>query len=689
MPVFSGLLSSSSRRGSNTDTVQGPSASLSRRATSSSDDFYVFDESELAPVEPETPDVRELNNSLEALATCFPDVQVDVFREMLSSFDDESRLAVVADALLKNKVSWVKGRWRSMEPPDAKGMEEKDDDDNEDAWKEDGCPSGAFEGDCTRPHVPTSEVFRSTEYRDAVQDLARAEFKGLSRSSINAVLAEQNYNYLRARQTLVDVSSKSWRFAFSTILFRRKPVVNASANGQEHPLVVWRKSNSQGIALPCIKGTGCAELDYELYTHLVKPLRMMARKKQESSDRETAVQLNKEEADAENAMLDCECCFTDSTFEEVTSCSSHGHIICFLCVQRTLKESVFGQGWHGAVDEEKGVLKCPAMEADGCDGHISSSHLRRAMLQVKKGTEILRKFEDRLANHNLAAAGLDLVHCLFCNNAEVDDPSGTTLQLRKYRNPDYIPATLWAIVAILVSSTISFIAAAIQFFLDLLPIQRKHIQREFEAAQARYCRRMRGPKFVCQNKRCGRASCMVCHKAWIDVHVCYESSLIALRTQVEQAMSMAIKRVCPKCSTAFVKTEGCNKLTCPCGYKMCYVCRQDIGAKTGPHAGYQHFCSHFNPLGNGRPCSQCTRCNLYENEDTEKILSRAKEEAEKKWREENNARQLSHAERAFVESGVVNTTARGRLWYNLTMGRLPTMADLCDVYVELVYETAC
>ncbi len=195
------------------------------------------------------------------------------------------------------------------------------------------------------------------------------------------------------------------------------------------------------------------------------------------------------------------------------------------------------------------------------------------------------------------------------------------------------------------------------------------IRSQFNAALLRYRRRRAGLRFVCQNSECRRPSCLSCNKAWVDVHVCNESALVALRTQVEQAMSMAIKRVCPRCNTSFVKTAGCNKLTCPCGYKMCYVCRKDIGGDgDGPDVGYRHFCDHFRPTGDPTPCTQCSKCNLWESENTDLVLKQAKEEAERKWLE-TEKRELSGAEKTFQKlvwpprsravSSVLSSTASG------------------------------
>ena len=57
--------------------------------------LYITNESQLQPQTPLLNEIIDLNSSLEILAGVFPDVQIEVFREMLYSFSEESRLAVV------------------------------------------------------------------------------------------------------------------------------------------------------------------------------------------------------------------------------------------------------------------------------------------------------------------------------------------------------------------------------------------------------------------------------------------------------------------------------------------------------------------------------------------------------------------------------------------------------------------
>ena len=47
-------------------------------------------------------------------------------------------------------------------------------------------------------------------------------------------------------------------------------------------------------------------------------------------------------------------------------------------------------------------------------------------------------------------------------------------------------------------------------------------------------------------------------------------------------MTEALLRNCNKCNNRFIKEDGCNKMTCPCGNLQCYICSQNI-------TGYDHF----------------------------------------------------------------------------------------------------
>ena len=91
---------------------------------------------------------------------------------------------------------------------------------------------------------------------------------------------------------------------------------------------------------------------------------------------------------------------------------------------------------------------------------------------------------------------------------------------------------------------------------------------------------------VCGNKDCGKETCRLCGE---ESHIplrCEEvekDSEVKARTNVEQAMTEAMLRECPKCKKKYFKDEGCNKMTCECGQTMCYLCRKPVSND------YKHF----------------------------------------------------------------------------------------------------
>jgi hypothetical protein len=50
------------------------------------------------------------------------------------------------------------------------------------------------------------------------------------------------------------------------------------------------------------------------------------------------------------------------------------------------------------------------------------------------------------------------------------------------------------------------------------------------------------------------------------------------RLLVEEAISAAKIRKCPNCKKAFIKSDGCNKITCGCGTKSCYIWYVVVGS---------------------------------------------------------------------------------------------------------------
>ncbi|CAG9859328.1 unnamed protein product [Phyllotreta striolata] len=95
--------------------------------------------------------------------------------------------------------------------------------------------------------------------------------------------------------------------------------------------------------------------------------------------------------------------------------------------------------------------------------------------------------------------------------------------------------------------------------------------------------------FRCLNPDCMKESCRSCKN---ENHIPYrcdeveKDDEVKARVFIENQMTEALVRTCWRCKRKFFKEEGCNKMTCTCGAKMCYICRE-------PLTNY----SHFNGIG--------------------------------------------------------------------------------------------
>ncbi|THV96062.1 hypothetical protein D6D02_05853 [Aureobasidium pullulans] len=349
-----------------------------------------------AVAEEEGADLRDLNTALGALVDIFPDVQPDVFREMLLSLSDESRLEVVTEHILRNGAQYIQGRYRK------KPKDDKDTPARHDA-------------------LPKDETFRSEKYKRAVKDTLYLEFKSLSHSSIRAVLAEHNYSYALAHPTLQHLASKSWRATITTFFARKRP---ATSDPDSHPHVEWLPNTTEPLnLLPYLKRTGCSELDQELYRMYIAPV--LARQNQErlDSDEAMANEMNEAEAEEADALFDCECCFTAYPFEQISTCDSHaGHFICFRCIKHAANEALYGQGWARNIDLTKSSLRCLAPSVPECQGCIAPELVRRALCTERDGAMNWQKLQERATSEILIKSQMPLLRCHSCPYAELDEP---------------------------------------------------------------------------------------------------------------------------------------------------------------------------------------------------------------------------------------------------------------------------
>ena len=623
------------------------------------------------------PDLSELNTALDALAAVFPDVQPEVLREMLMAFSGKSRLYLVADQLLQHKAKWVKDRWKipgkrlgkSRDKRTKKTREQNEVTEVEHDILEGRAFQEGSEG------IPLEDRFRSKSYKSAVRTMLCQEFKGLSKSTVDGVLAEQNFSYTLTRPILLGLATKTWRFSLSSLFSRWQtaPVPNP----ENHFMLIAPMTSGTGgdspAMLPTLRPTASLELDAELVATVLEPLRQAHAAAHEEVSATLACELNEEEAAFNSALYECECCYGTMTFEAMCVCTTGEHKICFTCIQRSVSEAVYGQSWMRNIDHTRGQIACIAPSDPACKGCISQELAQRAILAQKSGAKVWTTLQEKILSESLqrlqsssyikgkSRSGIErspLVQCPFCFYAESSDfylPQNTICyRINTLTNPLLLLflflSTLYLIFPII------FLSALPSFF-TFLPNPQPLLDNAFKHL---HLKTYLSPRFKCRNPACKRLSCLHCQKAWRDPHICYESARLSLRTTIEAARTAALKRTCPRCGVGFVKSSGCNKMVCVCGYTMCYVCRQGLGSK-GPGGedgeGYRHFCQHFRPKGG--KCGDCDKCDLYKSEDEDEIVNRAGDIAEREWRIREGFSNQNH-ESGFAVS--LDLAAKNEMW---------------------------
>ena len=471
-----------------------------------------------------------LNSSLGLLAAVFPNIQHEVLREMLSTFYGDSCVEIITEQLLKNEEKYVKGRWRTPRQNDCEVT-----------------TMGHGVGE-----VAALEVrFRRESYRNASKKALCQEFKGLSRSTINSVLAEKNHCYTLCRPTLQDIAARNWRSSISAFFSRwRKTGREAS---KRHFMLEWPQEQSQGVvSQPKLKRTGDAELDQELYLTVLEPLVESMKNQRITEDWLLALSIHQHEAENAGFIYECECCFSETIFEQMSACTKDGHVVCFRCLRNAVNEALFGQSWDRNIDHERSQLRCLApMPGEGCTGCIDESVVRRALSQEGGGTEVWGKLEARLAEESLLKAQVPLVRCPFCPYAEHNElylPPSTT----QYRLNTSEPLTTF-ILLLLLLTLVPFLLLYTWIFRFYPFCRLRKPSFLISTSIARLTRsRHLSRRFRCRSPTCGVSSCLVCSKTWHDPHICHESATLSLRKTVEAARTAALKRTCPQCGLGFI-----------------------------------------------------------------------------------------------------------------------------------------
>ncbi|TFY56114.1 hypothetical protein EVJ58_g7836 [Rhodofomes roseus] len=130
--------------------------------------------------------------------------------------------------------------------------------------------------------------------------------------------------------------------------------------------------------------------------------------------------------------------------------------------------------------------------------------------------------------------------------------------------------------------------------------------------------------FRCQNEECMAVTCRQCKKPDHLPKSCKEvedDKKLDGRHAIEEAMTKALMRNCPKCQKAFIKEHGCNKMICPnCRTMSCYVCRKVI-------LGYEHF-NNPPPYNGRKDPNKCELWDSVEKRHSDEVTAAAKKATE-------------------------------------------------------------
>ncbi len=240
------------------------------------------------------------------------------------------------------------------------------------------------------------------------------------------------------------------------------------------------------------------------------------------------------------ALLECQCCFAEYDFKVMISCRSGGHLFCMECLRKHTEQRVFGIGNFGSV----GVLQ---------QKQLKEAENKKALEILCMASDCVSGFDDRVLSKALPKKILDRY-----------DELRYKANIEHANMPDVSTCPKCNFTAAIVNNHTAFHPS----------VQLPPTHLLFHCPQ------------------CHFKSCRLCHEEYHpNIARCdlVESQTQASgRNKVEEAMTSALVRICPRnnCRKKFLKSDGCNKMTCPCGCLVCNVCRVEIPA----NVAYNHFC---------------------------------------------------------------------------------------------------
>jgi len=222
---------------------------------------------------------------------------------------------------------------------------------------------------------------------------------------------------------------------------------------------------------------------------------------QVQKDEELAIKLNEREHVENDAMMECQCCFSDVPFNNMTHCIEL-HFFCLDCARRNA-ETELGNSRH----------KLVCMDGSGCKAEFPQDELHRFL--DEKTMKALSKLEQEEALRVADIEGLE--ECPFCDYAAIcepveidkefrcENPECLEISCRQCRRKTHIP--------------LSCKEAAKDDKINI----RHAIEEAMTEAMIRKCNKCKTPfikdygcnKMTCTKAGCGAIQCYVCSKTVI------------------------------------------------------------------------------------------------------------------------------------------------------------------------------
>ncbi|KAI7853059.1 hypothetical protein BDC45DRAFT_545755 [Circinella umbellata] len=458
---------------------------------------------------------QQLNEALRLLATeFFPDCNVAYIREKLLKYD-HSYVEQVANELLQEKA----------------------------------YPERLEYGKLDR-----SDLIKSDTYRIHAEAQLAIDYPQVWKSSIRAVLAENNWDYVQSYDQLQDMGSGGF---WTTIrnFFRHWSFPSTSSSSSLFVIPsASSPSSSKIFNNNHHRGDDDKDDDNKEFEHDLQIIRRRALDIQSKEDAKIALEINEHEYDE---LITCQCCYGDYVIEQLTFCSEGTHVFCHECIQHYISEGLFGQGsLRGAAR-----IPCISMEND-CDGCFQHDILEKIVLSQ----DIWSAYQKSIFEENLRHS--KTARCSACGYCELDEstlPLDTALQRLKvmmvvarwimvlfllyivmtlllYKKENKDSSFVVVALLLLVYNPLMFIIVFTMVLMLNTRFGQWNLKEDIETVYDRIACARRGSIFQCRNPDCRRLTCVVCHHIVRGLHKCWEKEQDGLRLYVEKAMADAVKR---------------------------------------------------------------------------------------------------------------------------------------------------